>query len=358
MSRVIISGYYGFHNLGDEAVLAATVEALRRQSPGVEIAVLSATPDETSRVHGVEGIPRRRAREIVRALSRCDLFLCGGGSLFQDVTSWRSPWYYLGVLALARRLARHTVVYAQGIGPLRSPLVRSAAARLLNRVHLITVRDRASQALLAEMGVRRPPIVLCADPSLLLTPEWTAAVAAERALWAGGVSFGLALRAWGKNGGMLDAVAAAARTAAARLGVQWICLPMHLPGDLTVAETVAARIGPAATVVRTPLGPREMLALIGTLDLLVGMRLHALLFAAAQGVPVVPLAYDPKVEALAQDLEEPVPLDASRVGADDLVRSIEAASADLGRRARLRAAVARLRSRAAVAPRLAATFLQ
>jgi polysaccharide pyruvyl transferase CsaB len=359
MSRVVISGYYGFHNLGDEAVLDATVEALRRSSPGVDIAVLSATPGETAQAHGVEGVSRRRLREIIRALSQCDLFLSGGGSLFQDATSWRSPWYYLGVLALARRLARRTVVYAQGIGPIRGRLVRSAAARLLDRVHLITVRDSTSQELLAEMGVRRPRIVLTADPSLLLRPEWSAAVREERARWTGDVFFGLALRTWGPHTEMLDAAARAARTAAERLGVRWVCLPMHLPEDLAVADAVASRLGPAATVVRTPLGPREMLALIGTLDLLVGMRLHALLFAAAQGVPIVPLTYDPKVAALIQDLGEPVPSDASRIAADDLVRSIEVVAGERpARRARLLTAVARLRDRAALAPRLAADLLQ
>src|SRR2546426_4023808 len=104
MSRVVLSGYYGFNNLGDEAVLAATVDALRARRPDVEIAVLSGTPRETGRAFAVEGVPRGRMRDLVRVLRRSDLFLTGGGSLFQDVTSWRSPWYYLGVLALARRL--------------------------------------------------------------------------------------------------------------------------------------------------------------------------------------------------------------------------------------------------------------
>lgn len=358
MSRVVISGYYGFQNLGDEAVLAATVDALRRLSPTLEIAVLTETPRDTSRAYGVDGISRRRLPEIVRALAGCDLFLCGGGSLFQDVTSWRSPWYYLGVLALARRFARRSSVYAQGIGPLRGRLARRVTAHLLDGVPLITVRDRTSQAVLAQMGVRRPRIVLSADPSLLLTPERSPAVERERARWSGSAFFGLAVRAWGERGGTLDVVAAAARAVAGRLGVRWICLPMHLPRDLNVADAVAARIGSAATVVRARLSPREMLALIGTLDLLVGMRLHALLFAASQGVPIVPIAYDPKVAALADDLGEPHPLDVSRLGVGDLVRAIENAAADrAARRARLGAAVARLRERAALAPAMAASLL-
>ncbi len=358
MSRVVLSGYYGFNNLGDEAVLAATAGELRRRCPGVEIAVLSASPAETSRLHGVRGVSRRNPGEILRVLRGCDLFLSGGGSLFQDATSWRSPWYYLSVLALARRLARRTAVYAQGIEPFRRASTRKAVSFLLNQVDLVTVRDATSQTVLAEIGVRRPRVVLSADPSLLLTPEWSLSAEAEKAGWGDGAVFGLALRPWGR-GEAVRAAADAARIIAARRGVKWVLLPMHLPGDLAVAETLAAHIGPGAIVLRTPMAPREMLALVGSLDLLVGMRLHALLFAAAQGVPIVPLAYDPKVEALVRDLGESVPAHAAGLSSRDLARSIEAAADDrTRRRAHLLAAVGVLRERAMLAPQLAVDLLQ
>lgn len=358
MSRVVISGYYGFHNLGDEAVLAATAGELRKRRPGVEIAVLSASPAETSRLYAIRAVSRRDPREIARVLRRCDLFLSGGGSLFQDTTSWRSPWYYLSILALARRLARRTAVYAQGIEPFHRAHVRTAVGFLLDRVDLITVRDVTSQTVLAKMGVHRPRVVLSADPSLLLAPEWSKAVEAEKVRWGHGRVFGLALRPWGHNQ-IVRVAADAARLIAARLGVRWALLPMHPPGDLGVAEALAARIGPAAVVVKTPLGPREMLALVGSLDLLVGMRLHALLFAVSQGVPIVPVAYDPKVDALARDLGEPTPMHAAAVSAEDLARSMEAAAADRERhRTRLLATVATLRERAALSPQLAADLLR
>ncbi len=356
--RIVLSGYYGFHNLGDEAVLAATVEALGARLPSSEIAVLSAAPLETSRMHGVAGIPRNHPREVARALRGCDLFLSGGGSLFQDATSWRSPWYYLAVVAAARRLARRTVIYAQGIERPRRPQVRAAMRWVLDRVDLITVRDHTSLGVLAALGIGRPRTVLCADPSLLLTPEWSAAAAAERARWGEGTWCGLALRSW-SGGAAVRAAAAAARTVAARRGIRWALLPMHLPDDLAVCETLAAELGGAATVVRVPLRPREMLALVGTLELLVGMRLHALLFAALGRVPIVSIAYDPKVDALARDLGEPAPLPAASLRADELIAAVEAAYAERpARRARLAAPVARLRERAALAPALAVELVR
>ncbi len=350
MSRVVISGYYGFDNLGDEAVLAATIQELRRRRPDAEIAVLSADPAATARTHGVHGVPRTAPAAVAGILRGADLLLCGGGSLFQDVTSWRSPWYYLGLLSLGQRLARRTAVHAQGIEPPIRASVRAGIAHVLDRVDLVTLRDSTSKAVLDSLGVRRPRIVVSADPSWLLEPEWSAAATAERSRWGPGPHFGLALRAWG-SGTATRAAAAAVGVVSARLGVRWVLLPMHRPSDLRVADEVAAVLGGAATVVRAPLGPREILALVGALDLLVGMRLHALLFAAAQGVPIVPVAYDPKVAALARDLDEPEPAGAESVSSDDLVTAIEAASANRAAvRARLLAAAGVLRERAGLAP--------
>jgi polysaccharide pyruvyl transferase CsaB len=356
VTRVLLSGYYGFDNLGDEAVLAATVAELRRRRPAVEIGVLSASPDATARAYGVTGIPRARPGAVARALRGSDLFLSGGGSLFQDATSWRSPCYYLAVLAAARRYCRRTAVYAQGFEPARRPWVRRGIRRVLNGVDLVTVRDAFSADVLASDGVRRPRIVVSADPSFLLDPDPTPRVEHERARWGAGPHFGLAVRAWG-DGAVLRAVAAAARDAGRRLGVRWVLLPMHHPYDLAAADAVAADLE-GAVVVRGPFTPREMLGLVGGLDLLVGMRLHALIFAASQGVPVVPVAYDRKVAALARELEEEPPLATGGLTAGALASRIERAAAERPeRRERLRRVAAALRDRAALSPQLAAELL-
>lgn len=356
MSRVVLSGYYGFDNLGDEAVLAATLAELRRRRPGLEIDVLSASPQATARAHEATGIPRAQPRAVARALRGADLFLSGGGSLFQDATSWRSPWYYLAVLAAARRLCRRTAVYAQGFEPAHRAWVRAGIRRVLNGVDLVTVRDAASAAVLAQAGVRRPRVAVTADPSFLLDPDPSATVEQESAQWGRGLRFGLAVRPWG-DGRALDAVSAAARDAGARFDARWVLLPMHRPHDVAAAETVAARLE-GAVVVRRPFGPREMLALIGGLDLLVGMRLHALIFAASQGVPVVPVAYDRKVAALAQELEDDVPLSADGLDARALAARIAIVAQErAARRDRLRRVTAALRERAALGPALALELL-
>jgi polysaccharide pyruvyl transferase CsaB len=357
MSRVVVSGYYGFENLGDEAVLAATVAGIRQKRPEAGIVVLSADPDGTARALGVDAVARARFGHVAGVLRGCDVFLSGGGSLFQDATSWRSPWYYLGVLGLARRLARRTAVYAQGIGPLRGRAVRLVARRLLNAVDLIIVRDPDSLVALGALGVDRSPAALAGDPALLLPPDRSPRVLAEQASWGReGVLAGLALRPWRDNA-WGDVAPAAARAVAERHGVRWICLPMHWSQDFALAERAAAQIGFGARAVRERVTPQEMVGLIGGLHLMVGMRLHALIFGATQGVPLIALAYDPKIGAFVRELGEPL-LGPAHLTAESLTEAIEGALAGLhDRRARLLAAVAPLRARAALAPALAASLM-
>ena len=45
MSKILISGYYGFANAGDEAMLTAIIESLRQVEKNVELTVLSGNPE-------------------------------------------------------------------------------------------------------------------------------------------------------------------------------------------------------------------------------------------------------------------------------------------------------------------------
>lgn len=337
MTRLLLSGFYGMGNAGDEAVLAALVQLFRQAEPGVEIVVLSGRPEATAREHGVSAVGRMALPAVLVALRRCDLFVSGGGSLLQDVTSARSLLYYLGLLMLARLAGRPSVVLAQGIGPVRRPALRRLTGRVLAGVRAITVRDPESAAELKRLGVGRggrPSIEVTADPVFALTP---ADPERGRELLCGGARgptcqpgarpwVGVAPRPWPGVEAMLPALAAALSVVRERGGTP-VLLPLQADRDLPICGQLAGMLGGAPVLAAVPT-PAEWLAVAGQLDLMVAMRLHALIFAASAGVGCLGISYDPKVESLLARLRL-VPV--GRVGeldADHLRARLEAALAD------------------------------
>lgn len=288
--RVTLSGYYGFANAGDEAVLAGLVRALRaRRSPDeLDITALSINPAETRQTHGIGAAHRYKSRDLLPALRATDVLLSGGGSLLQDVTSAHGIFYYLGVVRLAQMLGKKTMFVAQGIGPLTRPRSRRLVAAVANRLDAITVRDPDSASLLREIGVRKPNIEVTADPALLLAPE-------REYEPLKGDSFGVALRPWQGHDALPLQVAEACRQPLA--GCRALLFAMQPEADRFPMEQFSQKWRQENRVVDSPVGLASLLPNLGCCQAVVGMRLHALILAAACGVPSVALSYDPKVAA-------------------------------------------------------------
>lgn len=320
--KLLISGYYGFGNAGDEAVLAALVQELRRRLPEAQLCVLSGAPAATRALHGVEALQRWSAREVWRSLRSCRLLIQGGGGLLQDVTSKVSPVYYLGILRLARLRRVPAMVFAQGIGPLHTPFLQRLAAAELRRTAAICVRDQASADLLARWGVRHPAPRVVADPALLLEPLVPPdRPAAPYAL--------LTVRQWPQVEGAVVAFRALAAHLVADHGLGVCVVPFQEPADLAVCRAVAD--GLESVQVTEGLGhPGRYVGLVAGARLVVSLRLHGLIFAAAQAVPALGVSYDPKLDAFAARAGQPVvPLgecEASRLiaAADGLLAQADA----------------------------------
>ena len=138
VKKIILSGYYGFDNAGDEAVLAALCQILRNRLPEAQLVALSAKPEQTAAALDVRAVNRWDKAALRAELQDAALFCSGGGSLLQDVTSVRSVWYYTSLLRLAQKQGVPTIVLAQGLGPLRTGLGRWLTRRALSRCHLLS----------------------------------------------------------------------------------------------------------------------------------------------------------------------------------------------------------------------------
>lgn len=302
-ARFLISGYYGFGNLGDEALLAVIVEQLRGRYPGSSIDVLSHDPAATARTYGVEATPRASPLAVRRAIESADVVLSGGGGLLQNVTSLRSLLYYAGIVRSAVRAGKKTMIFAQSIGPLDF-WGRAMVRGFCRGVDRATVRDERSRALLGQL-LAETPVERTADPVFLFTPgEQTLDLAAEGLADDGSPLVVVSVRRW--QGA--DATAAALAVAIDRLadrGARVALLPLGGPPDADASTVVIRKC--RSTPVLLPDYPLPQAAqVIGRAAFVVGMRLHALIIAARLGVPFIALPYDPKVSALCEDLQYPL----------------------------------------------------
>ena len=310
MSKLVISGYYGFGNAGDEAMLSAMLEALRALEPTLSITVISGNPDDTRRRYNVFAVHRLNLWGIARAVRQADLLVSGGGSLLQDVTSGRSIFYYLGVLQLACLLGCPIMLYAQGIGPIRSSVARSFMRHIGNRIVAGTVRDEGSLAELAGLGVALHKVSVTADPVLALSPatlDSGRAILAQLGLQGEGPLIGFAVREWQGREHFKNIFAAVADRLVTELNARIVFLPMQCPDDLQAARLVAGRMKQGHAMIGTKCDTHDLLSIVGNLDLLVGVRLHALIFAAVMDTPFLGVSYDPKIDRFLETLgEKPV----------------------------------------------------
>lgn len=285
--KLVMLGYFGFGNAGDEAILAAEVTALRAAlGTDTSFVAVSGDPAETRATHGIEAVSRTDFRALIATLRGADALIAGGGSLLQDVTSARPVAFYAGTMLIARALRKPVFVYAQGLGPITRAANRRLAAWALRAATYVSLRDESSIALATSLGVRTTTLV--PDPVLGTTFD---AHAQPR--------LAIALRPW--PGDWLPAV----RTALTDLAkdTELLFVPFHGGQDVDLAHSLANPLG--AEVVE-PGDYRKTLEAVANSQATLGMRLHALITAAAATRPFVALAYDPKVTAFAQLTAQPL----------------------------------------------------
>lgn len=324
--KIVLSGYYGFNNLGDEALLSAISQGLAALCPELELVVLSHRPELTVGQHQVRSVNRWSLPAVVRELKTADLLISGGGSLFQDVTGNKSLYYYLAIVELARWLGVPTLIYGQGFGPVLRPYNRRLVAAVLNRVNYITVRDSQSAQDLRQLGIGKPPLEVVVDPVLGHQPGEAERAAGFQLLtrlgWQPGKpTLGLSLRPWPGLEQDWPALVTLTRHWLDQ-GGQIVLLPMQYPDDWQVLERLQQDVqGPVWLPPAYSLS--EAVGVHAWLDLVCGMRLHALIFGALWSKPLLGISYDPKVERFISDVGQVMLGRSGMLSANQLVEWVQ-----------------------------------
>ncbi|MGI6361665.1 MAG: polysaccharide pyruvyl transferase CsaB [Bacillota bacterium] len=300
MKKILLTGYYGFDNLGDEAVLFNIIKEIRANIKDADITVLSHDPEKTAAKYNVKSVNRWRMGQTFAAIYRSDVLVFGGGSLLQDVTGSKSLSFYLLQMRLAHFLCKPVFLYAQGIGPVNDLNNQQKMANSLKKAALITVRDQESAAFLSKLQVPKERVVLTIDPVLAAQQQGDASALGMRK------KIGIALRPWqALDDKMLDEIAAWADYFVLK-GYKIVLLPFHEPQDRQISEKLAAKMDHQSSLGTEIFDYDTMLREIAELDFVLGMRLHAVIMAAAVATPFIGLSYDPKVESFCRSVGQPL----------------------------------------------------
>ena len=298
---VVICGAYGRGNAGDDAILEAILQEMALIDPDMPATVLSKEPKSTRLAYRVRSVSRTNMFAWHSAMRHAKLYINGGGSLIQDVTSRRSLWFYLLNIAVAKRCGCKVQMYGCGIGPVTRENHRRLAARVLNRyVDVITLREPDSREELRAMGVTKPEILLTADPALTLRKaedDQIDSVLLRAGIPPQGRYLCFALRQWRGFEEKAPLFGAAARYAYKTYGLIPVFTAVEKHLDPAAARLAAQGLDIPHYFLDDAGGAGTIIGALSRMEAVVSMRLHALIFAAGQGIPLAGVVYDPKVSA-------------------------------------------------------------
>lgn len=296
-------------------MLCAIIDAIRKEEADAHITVISGNPKETSKKHNINAVGTFSAFGILKAIANSDLVISGGGSLLQDATSIRNTYYYLSIMSLAKMMGgKKVMLYSQGIGPLNRPSTRRAVGFVLRFVDTITVRDSISKEELGSLGIE--DVEVTADAVLAMQPADLSIGGAH--ILEGYTSklsesieqpkkIGVAVRSWKEDTEYREALANVLSRLQEQDNVEIIFIPMSHPEDTKEAKIIASYMPKGAIVLEGPFSTEEQVSLSGNVDLMIGIRLHALVFSSLMGKPVIGISYDPKITSFLHMIgQEPI----------------------------------------------------
>ena len=289
-AKVLISGYYGFNNFGDEAVLTVLINSLRQEHVN-DITVISKDPKGTRKTHGTKTVYTFNLLKIFFEILRTDVLFSGGGSLLQDVTSAKSLLYYLSLIILSLFFGKKVIIFAQGIGPLKNNFLKKLTKFVLKKCSFVTVRDKRSYDLLKSWDI---PAELVCDP------VWK--FKTSKMYSHNGV--GVQLRSWHLlTDEMIKSLAKAISENFPQKKI--FIFALQRTQDKEVCEKLEEEILKINPKIYTQVilnrKPSSVSDSFSHLDMMIAMRYHACLLALKYGIKTLPVIYDPKVEILADE---------------------------------------------------------
>lgn len=297
--NVVLLGYYGFENLGDDLMMEGAANALANHPWVSRVVVFRASgrapASSRSGVRFADVSGKTGKIRLLLEIARADRVIWGGGTcIYEPDDRDLSGLRFLAFVARAcRTLGRPLALCGVGIGRLSSAAATAVAQAILEDAGWLSFRDAGSARLAEELGADPGRIRLGGDLFFLSVP--VRSLARERHVLRT-VSFS-GVHHYAGDTGIVDRYAQILRGWLSEPELEIVFLPLHrgsrsdeafhgaLARHLPVGRYRFAQAG-------DPLAGAEAL---GQADVHVGMRLHSIALADCLGVPNLGLEYSPKV---------------------------------------------------------------
>lgn len=323
----MISGYYGFNNSGDDTLLMAMINSMRACDQRLNIAVLSDNPSETAKKYNVTSIKRVNIFKILSAMKKTKVFISGGGSLIQDVTSTKSIIYYLMLMRLAKMKKLPVMVYANGVGPVDKKSNIKSTVREFNKADVITLREADSLEFLKKIGVTNENISVTADPTFTLdaaSVEEVDTVFKRYSIPNDKKLIGVSLRGWMSARKYFEReIAISLDEICEKYDLFPVFIPMQYPSDMDFSKKILSTMETKGAVIDRQLDGAVIKGVLSRCTITLGMRLHSLIYSFGVGVPVIGLSYDPKVKGFLEYANCPYYVDVEKLNISDLGNMFE-----------------------------------
>lgn len=297
MHKLLLAGYIGCGNLGDDAIAVGFMNAAHGDD--YDLMLLSGSPEATYNNYKVHSVPRMDGGAVDKAIEACDALVFPGGSIFQDVTSVRSVAYYTRLVRKAKAKGKKVALLGQGVGPLTTFFGKRMAATAFRAADAVTVRDPSSLSAIKALGVHRP-VKVTADSAFLMGQP---SITGEGSSFQVGnmKTVGISARPHGKKG---EVVALFGELCQLLYKANYlpVLIEMDKNEDGALIQEISNSQGGKIPDVRKLNTPMQVQERIARMDSLIAMRLHAGILAASVGVPPMMISYDPKVDAFARQL--------------------------------------------------------
>ena len=320
--EILISGYYGFKNNGDDALLTAIIEDINRHKESPNIVVLSADPKETIKNYNIKAINRFNIFDIIRHMKKAEILISGGGTLIQDRTSSKSLWYYLYVIKSAISRGLKVMLYSNGIGPLEREKNKKRAQKVLEKVDMITLRDNMSYDVLRSIGVENKNVLVTADPAFNLArgnEKNGHELLKKYNIPAGKKLLGISVRKMEMNETLEIAMAKAIDSIATEFNMYPVFMPMQESKDIGISRSIASKLNVKYSVISGIKSVEDMMDVVSVMHLCIGMRLHMLTYSAINHVPLIGIVCDPKIEGFMNLIDQNYYLKMSSMTEQDLI---------------------------------------